>query len=775
MIGRKNISYTKVFFIGLAAAAAIFVPFIIWNGGIFLYAGDYNVQQIPFTQIAGEAVKTGNFFWNWNTDLGANFLGTYSFYLLGSPFFWMMAFLPSWLIPYVMGPILMVKIALSSLTAFAFIRRFTRDDRNALIGALLYALSGFSVYNIFFNHFHEMILAFPLLLLSLELFMTENKRGFFAVMVAYCAIANYFFFVGEVVFLIIYFIIRVVSGSYNLNTKKFFSLAFESVAGVGISCILLLPGVMALVGNPRLSDPLSGYNMLLYSNPQKYASILMNSLFPAEIPYMPNFFADADVKWKSISAYLPMFSLVGVFAFCGKNRGSWIKRVVLTSLVFAMVPILNSSFVLFNGSYYARWFYMPILIMCLATAMAVDNFDVGAMIKGVKLTAVCTAAMCLFAILPVISDDGGVLWGAMCEYPIRFWVGACVAFLGLCLVAMFIERKNRGIESIKLPVIGILICAVMSGWVFMIEGKNNRSQDEFFIENSIYAKENITLPKDENFIRYDFQGCEDNQAMFLGVPSIQCFNSVVPSSIMEFYPYVGVKRDVSSKPLPNEYQLRGMLSVKYLVHDTRDKFTEVLGFEKIGSQGGFDIYENKNFVPMGFTYDKMIARSVLDTIGTQNRTAVMMNSVCIEDGDAKELSKYLESADESRLYESIGYESYVDAVVSRKRISSEKFETEGDGFTAEMDMDRDNLVFFSVPFDRGWTSKVNGTPAKIYKANVGFMGVVCPQGKCEIEFSYVSPGFYQGVAISAVSCVALGIYVVLFSRKKKPEGSINEQ
>ena len=154
-------------------------------------------------------VKSGKFFWDFGTDLGSNFIGSYSFYLLGSPFFWLTIPFPNAFVPYLIAPLLILKFALCALTAYLYIRRFTRTPRAAQIGALLYAFSGFSVYNIFFNHFHEAFIVFPLLLLSVELFLTENKRFFFALMVALCAITNYFFFFGMVVFVIIYFFVRV--------------------------------------------------------------------------------------------------------------------------------------------------------------------------------------------------------------------------------------------------------------------------------------------------------------------------------------------------------------------------------------------------------------------------------------------------------------------------------------------------------------------------------------------------------------------------------------
>ena len=75
------------FLLPLAAAALLFLPFLIYDKGYFIYYGDFNVQQIPFYQMAHDSVRSGNIFWSWTTDLGANFVGSYSFYLLGSPFF----------------------------------------------------------------------------------------------------------------------------------------------------------------------------------------------------------------------------------------------------------------------------------------------------------------------------------------------------------------------------------------------------------------------------------------------------------------------------------------------------------------------------------------------------------------------------------------------------------------------------------------------------------------------------------------------------------------
>ena len=77
-----------------------------------------------------------------------------------------------------------------------------------------------------------------------------------------------------------------------------------------------------------------------------------------------------------MTAYLPLCSLAGVVAYWRARQGDSKKRIIAVCMVFALVPILNSAFYALNSSYYARWFYMPVLLMCLATATALERRDI---------------------------------------------------------------------------------------------------------------------------------------------------------------------------------------------------------------------------------------------------------------------------------------------------------------------------------------------------------------------------------------------------------------
>ena len=252
MFRQEKKYYARAFLYALAMAAVLLAPFVLLDGGYFVYYGDYNAQQIPFYKTCIEAVQSGNLGWNWRTDLGANFVGPYSFYTLGSPFFWFAALFPVEIPQYLMAPLLALKIACSSFFAFVYIRRFVTNPQHALIGGLLYAFSGYSMYNIFFNHFHEAIVFFPLLLIGLEESVVNKRRGALAAAVAINAFVNYFFFIGECVFLVLYFVIRLIGDSrFRIGVKDFFCLAFEAVCGVLIAGVLFVPSIFQVLDVPR--------------------------------------------------------------------------------------------------------------------------------------------------------------------------------------------------------------------------------------------------------------------------------------------------------------------------------------------------------------------------------------------------------------------------------------------------------------------------------------------------------------------------------------------
>lgn len=790
----------STFLIALLIGACLFVPYIILSEGYFTFYGDFNAQQIPFYMHCHEMVRSGKFFWDFGTDLGANFIGSYSFYLLGSPFFWLIVPFPTFVVPYLIGPLLIIKFALCALTGYLYIRRFTRTPRAAQIGALLYAFSGFSVYNIFFNHFHEAFIVFPLLLLSVELFLTENKRFFFALMVCLCAITNYFFFFGMVVFVIIYFFVRLFSKAISVTPARFIAFVFEAVLGLLLSAAILLPAISAILTNSRVSDTLMGWNALMYGKEQIYGNILQCFFFPPDIPARPVFFPGAEVKWSSLGGWLPLFSMTGVFVWFFNKKKNWLKRMIGICIFMALVPILNSAFYAFNASYYARWFYMPILLMCLATSICVEDTKID-WNDGYKWTLGITIAVSLvIGLFPQKDGDGNISLGLFSnnqttDYMVRYWVACAIAIISLIIFGIILRFIRRNPKAFyRSSVVLIAIISIIYGNVFIATGRlHSHEVKEMMIDSLIEGE--VTLDGNPDEFRIDVFDGVDNTGMYLGYSSINCFHSVVPASIMDFYEYIGIERSVGSRPDTKYPALRSLLSVKYLLNPkSQTSFVneesgeaEMYGFSYLKTDGNYYVYENENYVPYGFSYDYYISYDYLEDYIDTQRVNMMLKGVLLSDEQIKKYGHLMRNIEDIE-YDYLQNEmsttlSLTDEDITYdceqlKATAATSFKTDKNGFTAEVNREKESLVFFSIPYDKGWSATVNGKEATIEKVNVGFMAVVVPEGDSVIRFNYETPGLITGLGVTIGTALIMLIYLIIWlfiSRKNAlvpdyPEG-----
>lgn len=766
--------YFKAFVYGIGISFLFFIPFIIYDKGYFLFYGDFNVQQVPFYQMAHDAVRSGSFGWSWTTDLGANFIGSYSFYLLGSPFFWLTIPFPSAAVPYLMGPLLILKFGCASLTGYIYLKRYVQNQNFAVIGGMLYAFSGFSVYNIFFNHFHEAIVFFPLMLAALDEYMYQRRRGIFALTVFACCFVNYYFFVGQVVFCLIYFAIRLIMKSWKISVKDFFLLLLEGILGVAISCVLLMPTILTIIQNPRVDNPPNGWNALLYSYNQRYVHILQSLFFPPDIPARPNFTPNSESKWASLGAWLPLFSMTGVIGFMQRRKKHWLKVTLGVLFLMAMVPILNSAFQLFNSSYYARWFYILTLMMSLATISCLEFSDINWK-RAIRWTLCITLGIAIpIGLMPntTTKDDITTTTYGLESYPTRFWTYVAIAVVSLLLLAIILKYRNKSrVWFTRLLNIGVCVITVVYATYFIALGKT-QSYDTHnqIIPTSLNGGKDLNLPESD-FVRSDFYKSMDNQAMFWQVPSIQAFHSIVPGSIMEFYPTIGVTRDVGSRPDVKYYGLRSLTSCRWLFDYTgdNDRFVKEDGTSRMpgwtyyDTQNGYDIWENQYYIPMGFSYDYYYTEEQYNQLYEDNRNLLLLKAMVLNEEQVAKYQDILEPAVGNTSF-SYTQEAYYNDCLQRQSMACSDFTYDSYGFTAHYTSDKERLVFFSVPYESGWTATVNGEPVDIEKVNIGFMAVKVPAGTSEIQFHYQTPGLKLGAIITGCAVPLLIAYVLIMKK-----------
>ncbi|MDO5476656.1 MAG: YfhO family protein [Eubacteriales bacterium] len=407
------------------------LPFLISHRGLFFYYGDYNVQQVPFLIFAHRAVRQGRFFWNPLVDLGGNMGGTFAFYLWGSPFFWLTVPFPEHWLPYMMPYLMALKYGTAAAAACMWIRTQTRSDKAAALGALLYAFSGFQACNIVFQHFHDVTAFFPLYLLAFDRFVSTLPQGRdadadgggrcaaeavwsrvgFILMTAWMAVINYYFFFGQVIFLVLYYIVRrgirlVRASGLRAAAGEVLRILGAGTAGLLLVSFFLVQSVGGILGNTRVSKVLSGYDLVVYPDAGTPLAILRTLFVVPDLIARGTVFTNENIRNGSLGFYLPCFAMAGVFAFWQLRRRSWKKTLLSVLAVMAFVPVLCASFSALNSNFYTRWFYMPVLLCACMTAEALEEDESRAFTRGTILSLAGTAFFLLCCFLPVQEKDG---------------------------------------------------------------------------------------------------------------------------------------------------------------------------------------------------------------------------------------------------------------------------------------------------------------------------------------------------------------------------------
>ena len=95
-------------------------------------------------------------------------------------------------------------------------------------------------------------------------------------------------------------------------------------------------------------------------------------------------------------------------------------------------------------------------------------------------------------------------------------------------------------------------------------------------------------------------------------------------------------------------------------------------------------------------------------------------------------------------------------------------------FTFTSNTTEKKLAVTNIPYDSGWTLKINGKKTEFIKVNGGFIGFITPNGEANYELTYFTPGLKEGLITTGIGTLLL-IALCYIYRKKKSSILLIEQ
>ena len=716
----------RLLFLVLFTIALALLPIMAFRGDLWL-SSDFLHQEISFILETKRMLATGAPWWSWNTYLGSDFIGSYAFYTLTSPFVWINCLFPESLLEISIAITLVLKFLCMAWLAWVYLRKMGVSRENSCLGSFLFTFSSFSIASLYYYHFYEPIIAFLILLIAIERLLRREKWGMTCVALASFVVTfvNFYFAIGTFIAALIYVIFRGFSSEIDFSFKTAVKGVAAVLVGIMMCAFLLLPIYNSMLDTTR-ADAQSVFD----------ETVILNLLERLRTLFMPKVVEGATVFVNegsgsfSNEACIAVFGLSLALVYAWRHR-NWLSALLITLLVVYLTP-LNGVFTLFTNPLYTRWAYALTMIIVLCTVRVIDERrDVK---RGVVAYCILASIIVLGFVIKVIIDNGTHVPS------VRFIALIGLFFVGIAALLLWSRRKM----SLRWLKVAVVACVIVQTWLFLLNLGTDSLSYKTLINNVERGNGDVTsrtdFRADKGFIYY-------NAGLLRNRASVHGYHSVINKDV-----------DVFLRTATRDFWPKNKLRAN--VHqDELDALLSVKDVYEIDSIGNVIKRENKYYIPMGFAYDKYMLESDFSKMreDTTINLPLMMLAAVVMNGSE-------DCMDDLDYYEPLNLDSLV---AKRKECTATDFKGSSTGFTAKIDLPSTKMIFFSVPYSKGFTAKVDGKESRIYKANLCMMALKVPEGKHAIVFEYFPPGLKTGSWISLVGLLLLMLIVWIEWRKKR--------
>lgn len=729
---------------------ASFGYFMFEGRGAFTLRDDFNTQILPFYIQVNRYLKSslpGQ--WCWSLDLGASFINGFGYYALGSPFAWLSFLFPPETFPYTAGWLFVLKYVFAGATAYIYLKTMTKKGGFCeVIGAVAYAFCGFQATNILFFFFHDIVALFPLLLIGMERILRGKGYLLFSFAVFINCLANYYFFVGECLFLVIYYCFRFRRSRISF-LKGFIITLLAGTLGVGMACILFLPSALYILGNPRAGGKLSLEKNLL-PDLKTFLFTLKGIFFPGDT--MHDHAAIIPANWNSASCWIPLSGCTLPLAYILKKR-DWLTAVIISLGVFSFSPFLSSVFVFFTQDY-KRWWYMLVLMAVLAGVKVLNQ----AKEYPVRISAglnLLFLTVFYYAVCHI--EKMGKEAGTYIFHPLRFRLFFYISTGSLLLtIALFSIKKEKVRHILILAATSFIAFATTFSTIYGYKQDEESTQEIMNITHIASQLENF-----DTQYRYEFEYWDNYYPLIGNVAGVGAFSSTCENSRFIFQELFDYWHPVRSMNKSAYSGLSELLGSKYILKKNAGEGETVL--KKITEDAEIRYVVERPACPIGFKIDHYILEEDLMLIKKKKRGIALLHAAVINENDEPSVRHLVSKVTKA----DIDFKEDIDHRIKyAENQSVNKFERNSTGFSCLTDFEDEALVYFSIPNDPGWKITIDGVPAEQIDSG-GMILLKVPAGDHHIIFRYSTPGLKAGIIITMISFISFMILGIIQLRKQR--------
>ena len=800
---------------------AFSIPFLVYflafyfkglfTNRMFMY--DYLQQYYPlFTYLKDLFSGDASLFYDYTYNLGGTLFGTF-FYYLSSPFNLLILLISKKDIINFMNMLIIVKISLSGLAMYYYLKRKVGKDNSLnLIFSLCYVFTGYNLSFIINVFWFDIVLLAPLVLIGLENILDDKSPLLYMITLFLCILANYYMAYMLCIFVVLYYLYELLL-KYDLKNdkkiivKKIMSFLIPSILAGLLCSFFLIPCYLESNSYGRDLNITSFFRInfeYLSIFPKMYLGTSGQEIVASSL-YSPNIYCGIII-----------IPLVYLFLI-NKNISKKERKYTAIFLIIMFLPCilygLNFVFHLFTNpiGFNYRYSFLLCLFMILIAYKSLLNLNI-----TFKKILVYVIIYVLITADIIVCKELGII--GHYTYINYYFLGLSFILLITYLILLNKSIKNnKFISIIKYIIVVELIANVFICISSLDSFKREYLSNYYFSKNNnelgrLYASDGITYNDSLLYKDWDvaFNLSTDNgrkKKLYI-LTNINAFAnhfSIMDDLLSVKYIYVKPNNNINdyikvdsgygydAKEKYNLHINPNALSIGYIIKNKCNNMAED-GMYYLYDQKILNclIDEDNNYYIDMTEYEENVGKIHLKNNIDSKYIAVYISYKDSEYADQIELKYKKTDSIESKFYTKYQYHilknNHKDLVISgsdnimdimlldydldlvnekvnilaKEQLDYKVYKNYIKG-TIETD---GGILMLTIPYEKGFEITVDGKKVSYYEVLDTFIGIDLTKGKHEIVIKYKQPGLLLGFIVSFISLI-LSIIYIIFNHKRK--------
>ncbi|MFN3851096.1 MAG: YfhO family protein [Spirosomataceae bacterium] len=747
----------------------------------------YNTHYPNYVHHINYLLKEGTPQWSFNQGLGQNL---YPFWFEPISTFILYFFFQND-VPAGMVWIQIVFTLLAGGFFYGFLRALKLHFYPSLLGGLFYAFSGYMVlYGSWcVNIFPAEVMQMAFTLFAIEKYLSDKKWYYYPIVVALVGIHQPFDLYFVAILTLIYTLLRE-SANEVFDFKKWainlLMFGLIGIVGLGLGSFLIWSNLQQMLDSPRGTGEFAYTNRLsstpifdLADSLQRSTNIMRT--FSTNLQGSATTYRGWMNYMEAPVLYCGMLVLILVpqlFVFLSRQQRIFYGSVLVFFFFTLVFPFFRYAFWLFTGDYYRALGLIIVLLLIYYAMMALHKIYEGNKVNIWVLGG--TVLMLLFLLLSVDAQAYNLVKSQRTTI-ILFIIANAVLVLGF------------NSKALRIPVLFMLLglsCAELYSFSTKPIYERDYAKKADIYESVGYNDATIDAlkyisDKDKGFYRVEKDYLSGlaihgsfNDAKIQGYKGTRSYHSFHNIN------YIRFMKNINELPMAGENGTRwvnGLMGapfamklcgVKYIL--SRNPNVSIYRGQDIDSVGmvkDVKILRVNRTLPLGVTYDKFMTEENFLKMGKEGKHRGFLQVAVVN----KDLVGSLNGLSEIKTIDSTRAMTFDTLTSWTNNLKKDTLQIESynsNNIKGKINLTQKKIMFFSIPYDKGWNLKVDGKDTKIEVLFTGLMGTVIEKGQHEIELTFEDPHKSTGTLISLLS---LGIFVCaifLLPKLKKKSNKI---